>query len=63
MFNLNRDAMKDLKEIRLLSLLAALGLLYVGIDRVFFDRIVGGDPLSMDPENTYHRGWHIAERR
>jgi hypothetical protein len=39
--------MKDLREIRLLSLLAALGLLYVGIDRVFFDRIVGGDPLSM----------------
>jgi hypothetical protein len=38
--------MKDLKEIRLLSLLAALGLLYVGIDRIFFDRIVGGDPLS-----------------
>jgi hypothetical protein len=26
--------MKDLREIRLLSLLAALGLLYVGIDRV-----------------------------
>ena len=46
MFNLNRDAMKDLKTIRLLNLLAALGLLYVGIDRVFFDRIVGGDPLS-----------------
>lgn len=38
--------MKDLKEIRLLSLLAALGLLYVGIDRIFFDRIVGADPLS-----------------
>jgi hypothetical protein len=46
MFNLKRNAMKDLKEIRLLSLLAALGLLYVGIDRVFFGRIVGGDPLS-----------------
>jgi hypothetical protein len=46
MINLDRDAMKDLKEIRLVSLLAALGLLYVGIDRVFFDRIVGGDPLS-----------------
>jgi len=45
-FNLNQDAMKDLREIRLLSLLAALGLLYVGIDRVFFDRIVGDDPLS-----------------
>ena len=39
--------MKDLKQIRLLNLLAALGLLYVGIDRVFFDRIVGGDPLSI----------------
>jgi hypothetical protein len=26
--------MRELKEIRLLSLLAALGLLYVGIDRV-----------------------------
>jgi hypothetical protein len=38
--------MEDLKKIRLLSLLAAVGLLYVGIDRVFFDRIVGGDPLS-----------------
>ena len=46
MFNLNRDAMKDLTKTRLLSLLAALGLLYVAIDRVFFDRIVGGDPLS-----------------
>jgi hypothetical protein len=38
--------MKDLKAIRLLNLLPALGLLYVGIDRVFFDKIVGGDPLS-----------------
>jgi hypothetical protein len=38
--------MKDLKKIRLLSLLTALGLLYVGIDRVFFDKIVGSDPLS-----------------
>jgi len=46
MFNLNPDAMKDLKKIRLLSLLASLGLLYVAIDRVFFDRIVGSDPLS-----------------
>jgi hypothetical protein len=46
LLDLNRDAMKDLKEIRLISLLAALGLLYVGIDRVFFDKIVGGDPLS-----------------
>src|SRR5271156_6828291 len=40
------NLMKDLKIIRLLSLLAALGLLYVGIDRVFFDKIAGGDPLS-----------------
>ena len=39
--------MKDLKKIRLLSLLAALGLLYVAIDRVFFDKIVGGDPLAI----------------
>jgi|SRR5580704_3649694 hypothetical protein len=38
--------MKDQGKIRLHSLLAALGLLYVAIDRVFFDRIVGGDPLS-----------------
>ncbi len=38
--------MKDLKAIRVLSLLAALGLLYVGIDRVFFDKIEGGDALS-----------------
>jgi hypothetical protein len=39
--------MKDLKGIRLLNLLLAIGLLYVGIDRVFFDRIEGGDPLSI----------------
>jgi hypothetical protein len=39
--------MKDSKAIRLLTLLAAVGLLYVGIDRVFFDKIVGGDPLSI----------------
>jgi hypothetical protein len=38
--------MKDPKAIRLLSLLAALGLLWVGIDRVFFDKIVGSGPLS-----------------
>ena len=38
--------MKDLRKIRLVSLLAAVGLLYVAIDRVFFDRIVGADPLS-----------------
>jgi hypothetical protein len=47
MFYLNQDAMKDLKEIPLLNLLAALGLLWVGIDRMFFDRIVGSDPLAM----------------
>jgi hypothetical protein len=38
--------MKELKGIRLLNLLIAVGLLYVAIDRVFFDRIVGVDPLS-----------------
>ena len=38
--------MKDPKKIRWLTLLAALGLLYVGIDRMFFDRIVGSDPLA-----------------
>jgi hypothetical protein len=42
----NRDAVNALKENRLLSLLAAVGLLYVAIDRAFFDRIVGDDPLS-----------------
>jgi len=36
--------MKDPKRVRWLTLLAALGLLYRGIDRIFFDRIVGGDP-------------------
>ena len=38
--------MKDPKKIRWLTLLLALGLLYVGIDRMFFDRIAGGDPLA-----------------
>jgi hypothetical protein len=38
--------MKDPKRVRWLTLLAALGLLYVGIDRMFFDRIVGNDPLA-----------------
>jgi hypothetical protein len=38
--------MKDQMKVRWLTLLAALGLLYVGIDRIFFDRIVGGDPLA-----------------
>ncbi len=43
--NLNQE-MKDQPKVRWLTLLAALGLLYVGIDRIFFDRIVGGDPLA-----------------
>jgi len=34
------------KEVQWLTLLAALGLLYVGIDRMFFDRIVGDDPMA-----------------
>jgi hypothetical protein len=38
--------MKDPKRVRWLTLLAALGLLCVGIDRMFFDRIVGSDPLA-----------------
>ena len=45
MLNFNRE-MKDPKRVRWLTLLAALGLLYVGIDRMFFDRIVGSDPLA-----------------
>jgi hypothetical protein len=42
--DLNQE--KDQRKIRWLTLLAALGLLYVGIDRIFFDRIVGDDPLT-----------------
>lgn len=38
--------MKDPKRDRWLTLLVALGLLYVGIDRLFFDRIEGSDPLA-----------------
>ena len=38
--------MKDPKRVRWLTLLAALGLLCVGIDRMFFDRILGSDPLA-----------------
>ena len=38
--------MKDQKQIRWLTLLVAVGLLYVGIDRIFFDRIAGSDPLA-----------------
>ena len=44
--NLNRE-MKDPKKVRWgYTLLAALVLLYVGIDSMFFDRIVGSDPLT-----------------
>lgn len=38
--------MKDLKKISWFTLVLARGLLYVGIDRMFFDRIAGGDPLA-----------------
>lgn len=38
--------MKDQTKVRWLTLLAGLGLLFVGIDRIFFDRIVGGDALA-----------------
>src|SRR6202035_4164201 len=41
----NRE-MKDPKRVRWLTLLDALGLLYVGIDRMFFDRTSGSDPLA-----------------
>jgi hypothetical protein len=34
-------------QTRLLDSLAALGLLYIGIDRMFFDRIAGDDALSL----------------
>jgi hypothetical protein len=40
------EEMKDQPKVRWLTLLAAVGLLYVGIDRMFFDRIVGDDPLA-----------------
>ena len=43
--NLNEE-MKDQPKVRWLTLLTGLGLLYVGIDRIFFDRIVGGDLLA-----------------
>ena len=45
MLNFNRET-KDPKRVRWLTLLAALGLLCIGIDRMFFDRIVGSDPLA-----------------
>jgi hypothetical protein len=38
--------MKDPKKVRWLTLLTALGLLYVGIDRMFFDGIEGDDLLA-----------------
>jgi hypothetical protein len=43
--NLNRE-MKDPKKVRWLTLLAALALLYAGIDSMFFDRIVGSGLLA-----------------
>ncbi|WMT73849.1 hypothetical protein [Bradyrhizobium sp. Ash2021] len=43
--DLNQE-MNDQPKARWLTLLAALGLLCVGIDRIFFDRIVGDDPLA-----------------
>src|ERR1700730_8756087 len=43
--NLDRQ-MKDPKKVRGLTLLAALALLYAGIDGMFFDRIVGTDLLA-----------------
>ena len=45
MLNFNRE-MKGPKRVRWLILLAAFGLLYVGIDRMFFDRTLGSDPLA-----------------
>lgn len=42
---MNREV-KDPKKVRWLTLLAALGLLYAGLDRMFFDSIVGGDPQA-----------------
>jgi hypothetical protein len=41
-----KAGMKNPKRDRWLTLLVALGLLYVGIDRMFFDRIAGSDPLA-----------------
>jgi hypothetical protein len=38
--------MKEPKRVQWLALVTALGLLYVGIDRMFFDRIVGNDLLA-----------------
>ena len=34
-------------QFRWFTALLALGLLWVGIDRMFFDRIVGSDPLAI----------------
>jgi hypothetical protein len=41
----NRET-KDSKSGRWLTLLAAVGLLYVAIDRMFFDRVAGHDALA-----------------
>jgi hypothetical protein len=38
--------MKDSQKVRWVTLLAALVLLYDGIDSMFFDRVVGSDPLA-----------------
>ena len=38
--------MKDPRRVQWLTLIVAIGLLYVGIDRTFFDRVVGSDPLA-----------------
>jgi hypothetical protein len=43
---LNLGEMKESKKARLLTLLAALVLLYDGIHTMFFDRTVGSDPLA-----------------
>ena len=45
---LNLGEMKDSKKVRLLTLLAALVLLYDGIDTMFFDRTVGIRYLRSD---------------
>ena len=37
---------KHPNRVQWLTLLVALGLLYVGIDRMFFDKIAGNDPLA-----------------
>jgi hypothetical protein len=39
--------MKDPTKARWFNILLALGLLWVGLDRVLFDRIAGSDPLAI----------------